>query len=80
MCTYLHYILSFLKPPEIKNLDEVITGTTFEAPYDATRAGPMCEQGNRSPDGVDDLNEININDVVDDIIEVTHGVRKPLYL
>ena len=60
----------FVKPPELRNLDDVINGTTFDQPYDATRAGPMCEQGNRSPDSVDDLNDININDAIEGILEV----------
>jgi len=48
----------------------VIKGTTNDNPYDATSAGPMCEQGNRSPDSVADLNEVNINDALADILEV----------
>ena len=54
----------------MRNLDTVIKGTTKENPYDATSAGPMCEQGNRSPDSVEDLNEVNINDAIADILEV----------
>ena len=54
----------------MKNLDDVIKGTTLETPYDATNAGPMCEQGNRSPDALDDLNEVNINDALGKILEV----------
>ena len=49
----------------------MIKGTTNENPYDATSAGPMCEQSNRSPDSVEDLNEVNINDAVANILEVT---------
>ena len=54
-------MLNRFKPPELRNLDTVIKGTTNDNPYDATNAGPMCEQGNRSPDSVADLNEVNIN-------------------
>ena len=63
---FFHYV----KPPELKKLDDVIQGTTKDNPYDATRAGPMCEQGNRDPEGVANLNEVNINDAVDKILEV----------
>ena len=55
----------------MRNLDDVLKGTTADEPYDATNAGPMCEQGNRSPTSVDSLNEQNINDVVENILEVT---------
>jgi len=55
-------------PPEMKNLDDVIKGTTLENPYDARNAGPMCEQSNRSPDSVGDLNDVNINDALENIL------------
>ena len=48
----------------------MIKGTTKDNPYDATAAGPMCEQSNRSPDSVDDLNDVNINDAIAKILEV----------
>ena len=54
----------------MRNLDDVIKETSMEDPYDATQAGPMCEQGNRSPDSVQDLNEKNINDIIEDILSV----------
>ena len=54
----------------MRNLDDVIKGTTLETPYDATNAGPMCEQGNRSPDALEDLNTVNINDALEKILEV----------
>lgn len=58
----------------MRNLDDVIKETSMENPRDATRAGPMCEQGNRSPDALEDLNEKNINDVIEDILEVIPSV------
>ena len=63
-------IFSLLKPPEMRNLDDVIKGTTLENPYDARNAGPMCEQSNRSPDSVGDLNDVNINDALENILAV----------
>ena len=54
----------------MKNLDDVIKGTTMENPYDARNAGPMCEQSNRSPESVDDLNETNMNDALANILAV----------
>ena len=54
----------------MRNLDDVIKGTTLENPYDARNAGPMCEQGNRSPDSVGDLNDQNINDALENILAV----------
>ena len=58
----------------MRSLDDVIKETSMENPRDATRAGPMCEQGNRSPDALEDLNEKNINDVIEDILEVMRNV------
>ena len=54
----------------MKNLDDVIKGTTMENPYDARNAGPMCEQSNRSPESVEDLNETNMNDALANILAV----------
>ena len=54
----------------MKNLDDVIKGTTLENPYDARNAGPMCEQSNRSPESVEDLNETNMNDALANILAV----------
>ena len=54
----------------MRNLGDVIKETSLDNPYDATRAGPMCEQGNRSPDSVQDLNEKNINDIIEEILSV----------
>ena len=61
-----------LKPPQMRDLDDVLKETTAANPYDATRAGPMCEQSNRSPASIDNLNDIIINDVVENILEVTN--------
>ena len=58
----------------MRNLGDVIKDTSMENPRDSTRAGPMCEQGNRSPDALEDLNEKNINDVIEDILEVIPSV------
>ena len=58
----------------MRNLDDVIKETSMDNPYDATRAGPMCEQGNRSPDSVQDLNEKNINDIIEDILSVIYNI------
>ena len=56
----------------MRNLGDVIKETSLDNPYDATRAGPMCEQGNRSPDSVQDLNEKNINDIIEEILSVIY--------
>ena len=54
----------------MRDLGDVLAGTTEASSYDATRIGPMCEQGKRSPDSVENVNNLNINDIVEKLLQV----------
>ena len=69
----IHYtVLLNTKPPEMSDFDDILSDTTQDFPYDATRAGPMCDQGELSPKLFETLNNVVINDVMEQLLEVRY--------
>ena len=56
----------------MRDLGDVLSGTTLNSPYDATKAGPMCIQGEYSPEFFATLNSRLLNDVVEQFLKVRY--------